>query len=1221
VSFAHLHVHTQYSLLDGANKIGPLLEHAKRSGMDAMAITDHGNMFGAVEFYQKAAAAGIKPIIGCEAYLAAGRRTDRTQPARGDDFDGGGNYHLIILVQNRTGYRNLCRLLTAAYQEGLYYKPRIDKEILAEHCEGLIVLSGCLSGEIARWLRQDRMDKACEAAQWYARTFKDRFYLELQDNRLHSPLNDALREIGSRVGLPMVATNDCHYLHREDAKAHEVLLCIQTGKTLADESRWRFDTDELYVKTPDEMARAFGADSEEFRNTMEIARRVDFEFEFGRFHFPIYCGAGAAEIDLGAEMERRARAGLERRLAEIRARRGADFDPAPYRERLDRELPVIRDMGFAGYMLIVQDYIGHARATGIPVGPGRGSVVGSLVSYSLEITEVDPIEHKLIFERWLNPGRKSMPDIDSDFCFERRDEVVDYVRQKYGADRVAQIITFGTIKGKQAIRDVGRVLGLSFAETDKIVKLYPAPKQGRDFPLKDALEMEPRLKEESRNHPDLFDYAFKLEGLLRHTSKHAAGIVISDVPLSEMVPLYVDKETEDGGIAITQYSMKGVDEIGLIKFDFLALKNLTLIKDTLDLIAASGKEPPDLNRLGLDDAETYRLLSHGDTVGVFQMEGSGMRRFLSDLKPACFEDVISAISLFRPGPLDAIEDGKTMVQHFVDRKHGREPVQYDHPLLEPVLKDTYGVIVYQEQVMRAAQALAGYTLQDADILRAAMGKKNKAVMEKERERFIAGAVGNGLGEALAQAIFEKIEAFASYGFPRSHGAAYALTTYRTAYLRAHYPREFMAALMSLDMDDVAKTYKNIASLREMKIALLPPDVNRSRVKFTVADDAIRFGLGAIRGIGAKVAQAIIAERERAGAFSGIVDFCLRVGAQLVNRRVLEALIKCGAFDSTTGARATLMAQVEDALKLAQKAQSDAERGQMGLFGTLTAIRGITDAMARLQPALETVRHASEVGEALRRVTEIGKSIQQASGTYTRLATGIAAFSSVGGQPPVLAPREAPPEWEPKERLKYEREVLGFYITGHPLDKFDRELSRIGRLTTADLPNAPDGSHVQLAGVIHALKLKNNKSGKRYATFSLEDRDGIVEAIAWPETYQKHEALIQGDDPVVVRGKLDVDEERAQIIVDEIRPLGAALLDSVREVRIRAPQKLLDNGGLDALRAAIARYRGKSVAYLHVGLDDGREAVLLLGDSYRVSPSDEFIAELESILAPGAVELR
>src|SRR5580698_9474583 len=1152
MSFVHLHVHTQYSLLDGANKIGPLIEHAKASGMEAIAMTDHGNMFGAVEFYQKAKAAGIKPIIGCEVYLAPGKRTDRTQVPRSDDFDGGGNFHLIVLAQNREGYRNLCRLLTTAYQDGLYYKPRVDKEILGELSNGLIVLSGCLSGEIARWLRQDRKDKARETAEAYAKMFPGRYYLELQDNKLHSPYNDALREIGKQVGLPLVATNDCHYLHRDDAKAHEVLLCIQTGKTMADETRWRFDTDELYVKTPDEMASAFGADAEELRNSVEIARRIDFEFEFGKFHFPVFkSGPG---VDLDVEMETRAREGLTARLAEIRARR-ADVDESQYQERIDREIPVIRDMGFSGYMLIVADFIGYARGLGIPVGPGRGSVVGSLVSYALGITEVDPVEHRLLFERWLNPGRKSMPDIDVDFCFERRDEVLEYVRKKYGDDRVAQIITFGTIKGKQAIRDVGRVLGLSFAETDRIVKLYPAPKQGRDFPLKDALEMEPRLEEERKKNPELFDYAFKLEGLLRHASRHAAGVVISDLPLSDMVPLYVDKERSEEAMSITQYSMKGVEEIGLIKFDFLALKNLTLITNTIDLITASGQTAPDLPRLRLDDPESYRLLARGDTVGVFQMEGSGMRRFLTELKPNCFEDVIAAISLFRPGTLDA-----GMVEPFIHRKHGKEPVEYDHPLLEPVLCDTYGIIIYQEQVMRAAQALAGYTLEEADILRAAMGKKQLAVMERERERFISGAVKNGVNKGLAESIFEKIQTFASYGFNRSHAAAYALTTYTTAYLKAHFPREFMAALMSLDMDDTGKSYKNIAALREMRIAILPPDVNQSRVKFTVSGEAIRFGMGAIRGVGQKTGEEIIAIRERGGEFKNLADFCMRVGTQIVNRRVLEALIKCGAFGFTGMPRAALLALIEDALKITQRAESDAARNQIGLFGK-------------------------------------------------------------SGDTPELALREPVDELPQKEILKFEKETLGFYITAHPLDKYDRELRRIGKLTTADLPAAPDGSQVRIAGVVQATKLKNNKSGKRYATFSLEDRDGAVECIVWPEAYQKFESVIMGDEPVVVRGKLDVDDERAQIIVDDLRPIAAALTEAVREVRIRAPRERLANGDMDRLKALLRRHTGASLTYLHLGFDDGREAIFLLGDGFRVAPTEGFVTEVEQLLAPNSVSLR
>jgi DNA polymerase-3 subunit alpha len=907
-----------------------------------------------------------------------------------------------------------------------------------------------------------------------------------------------------------VATNDCHYLHREDAKAHEVLLCVQSGKTMADETRWRFDTDELYVKTPEEMVATFGADSEEIRNTVAIADQVDFEFESGKFHFPIYHHqadpAPPTAEQLDAVLVERVRSGLGERLREQHARRG-DFDDAVYYERIERELPVIREMGFSGYMLIVADFIGYARSKGIPVGPGRGSVVGSLVSYALRITEVDPVEHKLLFERWLNSGRRSMPDIDVDFCFERRDEVLDYVRKKYGDERVAQIITFGTIKGKQAIRDVGRVLGLSFAETDRIVKLYPAPKQGRDFPLKDAFEMEPRLKAEREKYPELFEYALKLEGLLRHASRHAAGVVIADEPLRDLVPLYTDKERAENPVAITQYSMKGVEELGLIKFDFLALKNLTLIKDTLDLIATGGNTPPDLNQLPLEDLDSYKLLARGDTVGVFQMEGSGMRRFLTDLKPSCFEDVIAAISLFRPGTLDA-----GMVEPFVRRKHGKEPVEYDHPLLEPVLRDTYGVIIYQEQVMRAAQSLAGYTLEEADILRAAMGKKNIAVMQKERERFITGAVRNGVDRALAASIFEKIATFASYGFNRSHAAAYALTSYTTAYLKAHYPREFMAALMSLDMDDTDKTYKNIAALREMRVRVLPPDVNQSRVKFTVSGEAIRFGLGAIRGVGAKSAQDVIAVREAGGAFKSLADFCVRIGTQIINRRVLEALIKCGAFDFTGVARAALTAQIEDALKLAQRNENDAVRNQISLFGK-------------------------------------------------------------SNEPPTLVLRETVAEWPRTELLNYEKEALGFYITAHPLDKYERELRRIGKLTTAHLPNSPDGSKVQLAGVVQAVKLKNNKSGKRYATFTLEDREGVVECIIWPEAYQKYETLIAGTEPVVVKGKLDVGDERAQIIVDELRPLTAALTDAVREVRIRTPRLRMANGDLERLKDLLRRYRG------------------------------------------------
>jgi DNA polymerase-3 subunit alpha len=1152
MSFAHLHVHTLYSLLDGANKIDPLLAHARQSGIEAMAITDHGNLFGAVEFYKKAVAAGVKPIIGCEVYLAPGKRTERAPVAKGEDFDGGGNYHLILLALNHDGYRNLCRLLTLAYKEGLYYKPRIDKELLTELSDGLIALSGCLSGEVMRALRADRFERAVELAAQYARIFPDRFYLELQDNRLHSPYNEQLTEIGRRLGLPLVATNDCHYLCREDSRAHEVLLCIQTGKTLADESRWRFDTDELYVKTPQEMEAAFGAGAEPIRNTLEIARRVEFEFEFGRPRFPVFQidGGGTAQ----EELRRRAEQGLAERVSELHARRG-DFDQAVYAERLKRELAVIEEMGFTGYMLIVADFIANARRKGIPVGPGRGSVVGSLVSYALRITELDPIEHGLLFERWLNPGRRSMPDIDVDFCYERRDEVLDYVRKKYGDERVAQIITFGTIKGRQAIRDVGRVLGLSFAETDKIVKLYPAPKQGRDYPLADALRLEPRLREEREKHPELFDYALKLEGLLRHASRHAAGVVIADNELCDLVPLYVDKDQNGAGLAITQYSMKWVEELGLIKFDFLALKNLTLISDVLGLIAAGGRQPPDLSRLNFDDPETYKLLSRGDTVGVFQMESSGMRRFLTELKPSNFEDVIAAISLFRPGTLDA-----GMVEPFVRRKHGKEPVEYPHPLLEPVLRDTYGVILYQEQVMRVAQALAGYTLEEADVLRAAMGKKQLQAMARERERFIEGAVKNGLTRELAGSIFEQIETFASYGFNRSHAAAYALTTYTTAYLKAHFPCEFMAALTSLEMDDTARTYKNIAALRDLGIRILPPDINQSGVKFTVDGDAIRFGLGAVRGVGAKTAQAIVDDRQANGSFSSLADCCLRLGTQILNRRTLEALIKCGAFDSTGISRAGAMAQLESLLKMAQRQDEAKQRNQMGLFGQIS-----------LAPAVD--------------------------------------------------PAAATIEWGDKEKLKAEKEALGFYITAHPLDKYDGALRALNTLITSELAGQQDGIRVELAGTVHSVKLKNNKAGRRYATFVLEDRYGAVEVIAWPETYQRVEQVIQSDEPVLARGKLDLDEERAQIILDELVPLSEALEQSIREAHIFTRKERLDAAKIARFAEIFARNPGRCRAFLHVALETDEEAVFELGESFKLHPSPDLMTELKLALDAAAVELR
>src|SRR5688572_17267680 len=840
MSFVHLHLHTQYSLLDGANKIKELMPRVKAAGMPACAITDHGNMFGAVQFHAEAVKHGIKPIIGCETYVAPRSRFDKE--GRIDDYEAGGNYHLILLAMNRTGYRNLCRLVTAGYQEGFHYKPRIDKELLRELNDGVIALSGCLRGEIAHNLMLGQHARATAAAEELAAIFDGRFYLEIQDNRLdkQEQVNVELIDLARRTGLPLVGTNDCHYLSCEDAAAHEALLCIQTGKTFSDERRWKFETDQLFVKAPAEMAQAFAHVPGAVANTLDVAARCEFEFK-QRWRFPVY--GVPAEETLDDVLEREARRGLNERLNARRTLGSAAPDEAPYDERLAYELGVIRKMAFAGYFLIVADFINWAKDRGIPVGPGRGSAAGSVVAWALRITDLDPIEHGLLFERFLNPERRSMPDIDVDFCFVRRDEVIRYVREKYGADRVAQIITFGTLKGKQAIKDVGRVLDFTFAETDRITKLYPEPKQGKDFPLERALEMEPRLvaiRDSGERERRLFDLALRLEGLLRNASKHAAGIVISPRPLTDDVPLWIDKD----GAVVTQYTFTDVEAIGLIKFDFLGLKNLTLIANIVRIVAESRGVTVSLSDLPLDDAPTYAILQEADTVGVFQAESGGMRRMLAQLKPSCFADVVAALALYRPGPLDS-----GMVDEFIKRKHGKEPIRYLHPALEPILRDTYGVIVYQEQVMQIAQTLAGYTLGDADNLRRAMGKKKAEEMAKERERFLRGAAEQGTADArLAAEIFDQMETFAAYGFNKSHSAAYAVITYQTAYLKAHYRTAFMAGLLSLEAGDADTTFKNIAVCREHGIAILPPDVNESRKDFTVVGDAIRFGLVAVKGV-------------------------------------------------------------------------------------------------------------------------------------------------------------------------------------------------------------------------------------------------------------------------------------------------------------------------------------------------------------------------------------
>jgi len=1175
MSFVHLHLHTQYSLLDGANKIKELLPRVKAAGMPACAITDHGNMFGAVQFSQEARKHGVQPILGCEVYVAPQSRFEKA--GRIDDYEAGGNYHMILLAMNAEGYRHLCQLVSAGYREGFHYKPRVDKELFRELNGGLIALSGCLRGEVAHNLMTGNPTRAREAAEVLADIFKDRYYIELQDNRLpaQEKVNGELKALARRLGLPMVGTNDCHYLTAADAAAHEALLCIQTGKTFSDERRWKFETDQLYVKEHAEMAAAFADVPEAIDNTVGIARRCDFELK-QEWRFPVFQVPAGETLEV--TLERAARRGLDERLNTRRTLGWTAEHERPYDERLARELGVINTMGFAGYFLIVADFINWAKGQGIPVGPGRGSAAGSVVAWALRITDLDPIEHGLLFERFLNPERRSMPDIDVDFCFVRRDEVIRYVRQKYGEDRVAQIVTFGTLKGKAAIKDVGRVLDFTFAETDRIAKLYPEPKQGKDFPLAEALEMEPRLRElrdSGEREKRLFELALRLEGLLRHTSKHAAGVVIAPRPLTEDVPLWVDKD----GAVVTQYTFTDVEAIGLIKFDFLGLKNLTMIEGVVRRIREGPGVTVDVNNLPLDDAKTYKLLQSADTIGVFQLESGGIRRMLTQLRPSCFADIVAALALYRPGPLDAkLEDGSTMVDRFIKRKHGKEAIRYLHPALEPILKETYGVIVYQEQVMQIAQALAGYTLGDADNLRRAMGKKKKEEMDRERDRFEAGAARVGLCDArLGGEIFDQMETFAAYGFNKSHSAAYAVITYQTAYLKAHFPTEFMAGLLSLEAGDTDSTYKNIAECRERGIQILPPDVNESQEDFTAAGNTIRFGLGAVKGVGSKAIETIIAARAD-GPFTSLHDFCLRVRGQVVNRKVLESLVTCGAFDQLERNRARLMAALEDVLRWATARAEERTSPQMGLFG-----------------------------------------------------------GGSGGGEPTVPPLPAAAAWKAEEELKREREAIGFFITGHPLDRYEQDLKKFTNVTTGtlrtrgvELPPASNGERgrrndprprVKLGGVIHNIKLKNSKKGDRYAVFVLEDKEGGVDVIAWPDTYQKHESIVQGGNPVVISGALEVSPERCQVIADEIVPLAAARAEAIRQAHVRVPLGRLGRDGLEELRAVLGRHPGPCDAFLHLIQGDDTETILALPGSIRVAASEEIVDAVERVLGAGTMSFR
>lgn len=1148
--FVHLHLHSMYSLLDGAIRVKQLVDKACEYGMSAVALTDHGNMFGAVDFFQEAEKKGIKPIIGCEVYVAP---QGRLVKGKQSDKEQDNAHHLVLLAMNSQGYKNLCRLVTKGYLEGFYYKPRIDKELLTQYNEGLIALSACLGGIIASPLRRQDREKARTEVEFYRDLFTDqRFFLEIQENSIPEQkiINQQIIELARECSVPLVATNDCHFLNREDAHAHEVLLCVQTGKNMDDPKRMRYP-EELYFKSPSEMASAFAYCPEAIANTVAIADRCDFKFEFRNYRPPNFVPPEGKTLN--EHLIEVCHSGFEKIMPRIRAFYGEKFNQEleqTYQQRLEREIGIICDMGFAGYFLIVADFVNFARENHIPVGPGRGSAAGSLVAYSMRITDIDPIPYGLLFERFLNPERVSMPDIDMDFCIKGRDKVIDYVTRKYGQDRVSQIITFGRMQAKGVIRDVGRALHMPFSEVDKIAKLVPTD---LGMTLDKAEKLEPafaKLRQGNALERELLEVAHSLEGLNRHASVHAAGVVVTDQPLVDYLPLY--KGTKDTDVVVTQYDMGFVEELGLIKFDFLGLKTLTVIDNALKIINRNlkqGQPPFDINTIPLDDEETYKLLSSGAAVGVFQLESSGMQDLLTRLKPGCFEDIIALVALYRPGP---IESG--MIDDFIACKHGRQKVEYLLPELESILKETYGVIVYQEQVMQVAQKLAGYSLGQADILRKAMGKKKAEVMAAQRESFLDGAKDNNIDPRKAEEIFDLMAQFAEYGFNKSHSAAYGYVSYQTAYLKAHYPVEFMAGLLMEDMNNTDKVIKNIAECRSMGIKVLPPDVNVSELSFTVVDNNIRFGLAAVKNVGSKAAAEIIRVREIEGQFTSLFDLCRRVDLSKVNRRVLESLVKAGAFDGEKIARARLFAAIDTAMESGQSASRDRVCGQQSLF-----------AFAGDEPKFDAACYPED------------------------------ALS-----------------WSDKEELVFERDVLGFYLSSHPLERHVDELKRCTTANTAELVNCGSSSVARIGGLLNTVRSKRTKNGKIMAFAVLEDLHGSVEVTLFEETFLKAKDFIAQDEPLILEGRVEIndDHNKAKMIVSEIFGLEEALSSVIEKVELNLSHEQAVPARLALLQDVLQKHKGSIPAFINLQMADC-EVVMEL-ENFSLQPSADLVHEVKNL---------
>jgi DNA polymerase-3 subunit alpha len=1142
--FVHLHVHSDYSFLDGACKIHDLVRKVAQLGMRACALTDHGNMFGAIEFYDAALKAGVKPILGMEAYMAPGSRLERKE-VKGLKEPA---YHLTLLVRNEKGYRNLLKLTSASFREGFYYKPRMDKELLARYHEGLIALSGCPSSEFGRACRAEDWDRALRVADEYRQIFgAEHFYLEVQSHDFEDErkVQEGALRAARELGLKVVATNDSHYLARDDAKAHDALLALSTGSLVSDPDRLRLPTPEFYVKSPEEMARAFPHLPEALRTTLEVAEKCCLELRFNEIHLPPF--------DLPPGYARAVDYLRELAFQGARERYG---DPLPeaVTRRLEYELSVMDRMGFASYFLIVWDLRRFARENGVRVGPGRGSAAGSLVGYCLGITSIDPLRYDLIFERFLNPSRKEMPDIDLDFSNEDRGRVIEYIFDKYGRDRVAQIITYGTMKARAVLRDVGRVLGVDLKVIDQFAKKIP---KVLDITLANALRMEPDLQKALDENPalkEVWEIALRLEGNARHAGKHASGVVIGDRPLEEIVPLYV----QDGAV-LTQYDMNAITKLGILKVDILGLETLTVLDRAVKLVEKTRGERVDLGKIPLDDRETFAMLGRGTVKGVFQLETSrGMRELVQKMKPDRIEDLIATLALFRPGPLQS-----GMVEQYIRCKHGLEPIKSLHPMIDPILKETNGVILYQEQVMRIANVMAGFSMADADGLRTAMSKKKDEIMARYKEQFVQGAVKNGVPAEKATEIFDLMASFAGYGFNKSHTAAYGIVSYQTAHLKAKYPVEYMAALMSCSMGNTDKLAEYIEECRQLGIEVLPPDVNESDLDFKVDGRRIRFGLGAVKGVGERAVLGILEARRRLGRFDSLFQFCENVDPRLADRKVLEQLVKCGAFDRLGGHRAQFWEALEPALRLGALRQADRRTGQLSMFD------------------------GAEDGGGAERLPDV-------------------------------------PPWPPETLLAYEKEALGCYVTTNPLVRYEEVLRSLSSATVDRLPDLEEGQEVTLGGMISGLRVQVTKSGKnagqKYVLFKFGDLTGSCEAVCFAADFEANREHLVNDAIVFVTGRVAFREDIPSLRVSRVIPVERAREVLAGSVRLSVASAGLDEDLLMRLQDVLRAHPGPCPVFFEVETPSGHRVLVKSGNEHFVSPSARFLADIEEVLGTGHVRL-